>query len=955
MSSSALAAGVRHLRSVVATQCRHEESDEQLLNDFAVRRDESAFAALVRRHGPMVLGVCRRVLGHVQDAEDVFQAAFLVLARRAGGVRDKAALASFLHGTAYRLALSARRAAARRRKHEAQAPARPMDNPSSELLWREVQTLLDEEIARLPDAYRNVFILCCLESLSRAETAQRLELKEGTVSSRLTEARKRLQKRLARRGVELTALLAAGGLTAETASALPLVLLTRTTRAAISPAVAVLGKNGPMILSAGKVKLATALVVAASLLTGAGLWLSARPQAAAVPPAEPPASASTKPKATPPRNEAAKTVEIKGRVLGADGKPKAGAKLRLLATGNKVETLGTTTEEGRFTVAVPKDPKDRFLIADAAGAGLDFLELGSLKPDKPVEFRLVKDRAIRGKVVNTEGKPVAGVRVTVFSIGVYANNSMDSFLTAWKKRHFMSGLPGGVKSIWDGAEPLFTATTDAQGRFTFHGAGSERLVRLRLRGSGIADSEVWIVNRDGFDPKPYNQASLDNIPKGMENLSIRWLLYGPEPSAVVESEKPIRGVVKESDTGKGRPGVLVRLTRREGGALMDIAPEARTDSQGRYEIHGARKMKRYMLEVAGDAKTGYMACQHWIDDTAGYQPLDADITVKKGVIVTGKLLDGATRKPVHGYAMAAVLNNNPFVKDFPEFNSASRFAMRNADADATFRLVTLPGPVLLMGGPNDWATGSTYKSPAPDPKYPQYFTKDPHFPAYYNPGGSMSPIQGNFCKVLEIKADAKIVEQDIVLERASALPVRIQDADGKPLRGVWVAGSSPQDWYPPIQCKDAECSAYQIQPGKPRLLVFFHKERKLAAALTLKGDEKPPVVAKLGPAGAIKGRLLDADGKPLAGVALALDYRDRAAGEIHGIVHESKHVVTDAAGAFALDELVPEVKFTLSFRSGRRRFEHETKPADPAIQVKAGEVRDLGAIKLKPVPEKENE
>jgi hypothetical protein len=516
----------------------------------------------------------------------------------------------------------------------------------------------------------------------------------------------------------------------------------------------------------------------------------------------------------------------------------------------------------------------------------------------------------------------------------------------------MSGLPGGVKNIWNGADPLFTTTTDAGGRFTFRGAGSERLVRLRLRGAGIADSEVWIVNRDGFDPKPYNQASLDNIPKGMERLSIRWLLYGPEPSAVVESEKPIRGVVKESDTGKGRPGVLVRLSRREGGALLDIAPEAKTDAQGRYEIHGARKMKSYMLEVASDAKAGYMACQVWADDTAGYDPITANITVKRGVIITGKLIDRATGKPIRGFGMVSVLQDNPFVKDFPAFGN---FHMQQTGEDGVFRTVTLPGPVLLMGGPNDWAAHMRYKKVVPDPKYPQYFTKDPNFPAYYNPGGSMSPIQGTYCKVLQIKADARIVEQDIVLERASVLPVRIEDADGKSLTGASVAGVSPQDWHSPIRCDKAECSVYQMEPGKPRVMVFFHKERKLAAALTLKSDEKPPVVAKLAPAGAIKGRLLDADGKPLAGVAIGLNYRDRAAQEIHNVVHQAKHIVTDADGAFTLDELVPELKFALSFRSGKRKFERETKPAKAAIQVKPGETLDLGAIKLKRVPEKAGE
>jgi RNA polymerase sigma-70 factor (ECF subfamily) len=150
MTRSVLAAGVRHLRSRLAAQQRNEDSDEQLLNAFLSRCDESAFAALVHRHGPTVINVCRRVLGHHHDAEDAFQATFLVLARHALKLRKRASLGSFLHGTAYRIALKAKQAAARRRKYEHQASPRPNSEPSSALLWDEVRTLLDEEINRLP-------------------------------------------------------------------------------------------------------------------------------------------------------------------------------------------------------------------------------------------------------------------------------------------------------------------------------------------------------------------------------------------------------------------------------------------------------------------------------------------------------------------------------------------------------------------------------------------------------------------------------------------------------------------------------------------------------------------------------------------------------------------------------------------------------------------------------------
>src|SRR6266849_3688421 len=123
MATAQLDAVLRHIRKLAAGRCLSQSTDSQLLDDFSARRDESAFAALVARHGPMVLRICRRVLNHEQDAEDAFQATFLVLARNTGSIRKREALAKWLHGVAYRTAMTAKRTAARRRNHEARLRA----------------------------------------------------------------------------------------------------------------------------------------------------------------------------------------------------------------------------------------------------------------------------------------------------------------------------------------------------------------------------------------------------------------------------------------------------------------------------------------------------------------------------------------------------------------------------------------------------------------------------------------------------------------------------------------------------------------------------------------------------------------------------------------------------------------------------------------------------------------
>jgi hypothetical protein len=270
---------------------------------------------------------------------------------------------------------------------------------------------------------------------------------------------------------------------------------------------------------------------------------------------------------------------------------------------------------------------------------------------------------------------------------------------------------------------------------------------------------------------------------------------------------------------------------------------------------------------------------------------------------------------------------------------------RGTNADGVFRAVTIPGPVLLMGG--SLRNSSEYKSYIPDPKYPQYFAKDGEYYRYRGSGSGI--VQGDFCKVLQIKPGVAVMKQDIVLERENVLGVvKIQDAEGKPLPEVDVWGAANR-------VEGDSCTIYGEATDKPRFLVFYEPKQKLAGTLKLKAGEKWPPVVKLKPTGSVTGRLLDADGKPLAGIVVAPRYRDSMANNMNSRVHETRPVASDANGAFTLDSLIPELPFELSFRRGRRDFAHQTKPADATVQIKPGACRDVGAIKLKPVPEKTGE
>jgi RNA polymerase sigma-70 factor (ECF subfamily) len=256
-------------------------SDGELLEGFIARHDGTYFEALVRRHGPMVLGVCRRILRDAHAADDAFQAAFLVLAQRAASIMPREGVGNWLYGVAYRTALAARKAAARRRARERQVSEMPQPKIEEET-WLELLPVLDQELNRLPARYRVAVVLCHLEGRTRKDAAAQLGLPVGTLSGRLTTAMRLLAKRMSKNGLALSGAALAAALTPATTSAcVPPSLVATTVRgtgllAAGQPAVgllsteiAALAKDVSKSMLLAKLKVATAVILTFALV-GAG-------------------------------------------------------------------------------------------------------------------------------------------------------------------------------------------------------------------------------------------------------------------------------------------------------------------------------------------------------------------------------------------------------------------------------------------------------------------------------------------------------------------------------------------------------------------------------------------------------------------------------------------------------------------------------------------------------------
>lgn len=366
-------------------------SDVELLGMWVACRHEEAFAALVARHGGMVHRTCRAVLGDAHAAEDAAQAAFVVLARKAHAVRPAAGVAAWLHGVARRVALKARADFSRRPPTEAESgeePVAPRADPLDELTARELLALLDEEVARLPRAYRLPVVLCCLEGRSQEEAAKLLGWSAGSVRGRLARGRERLQVRLAKRGLTLTAALScveAGRGVALASSAISTTAFVVAHPSGAAPHVAALAEVVIQEMLMTRLKLGFGLVAFAGLLVGSGVAARNELHAtgssrANVSSESPPPAGKEKPAAAEsPAAKEAKLLEGEWNVVavgadGHEGSPDDHKRMRWVIKGNEIQVTYPDGDNEKMTFRIDpgKTPKQIDLIAqEGAKKGAD--------------------------------------------------------------------------------------------------------------------------------------------------------------------------------------------------------------------------------------------------------------------------------------------------------------------------------------------------------------------------------------------------------------------------------------------------------------------------------------------------------------------------------------------------------------------------------------------------------
>jgi RNA polymerase sigma factor (sigma-70 family) len=456
----------RHLRQLTARQ-DDAQPDHQLLQRFVMTHDEAAFAALVERHGAMVLGVCRSILHNRHDAEDIFQAAFLVLARKAGSIRRGESVGSWLYAVAYRLAHKARVRADKRRVCEQQAPVLAQA-PMDDVTWGELRGILHEEVSRLPEKLRAAVVLCYWEGRTHEQAGQQLGCAKGTVKDRLERARELLRSRLARRGLALSAAWFAASLSGGMASAaVPPELVQTTVRGAllfemgelpagiVSDGAVACARRTVQAMALGKLKYGLALVLAIGVFGGMGLAVvreAAPPAYADSPPA--PAKAPAAPKQARegqpddplPPGAVARLGTLRFRhgdriqdvALGADGRSIVSAAGKIV----HVWELATGKERTRFeghedvVMAVACSPDGKLI---ASGDRNTFIRL----------WEPATGREIRRLIGYTErGQPPRGE--LGFSSLLFTPNSRQ-LISASGQLDTASGGPEIAICLWDAA------------------------------------------------------------------------------------------------------------------------------------------------------------------------------------------------------------------------------------------------------------------------------------------------------------------------------------------------------------------------------------------------------------------------------------------------------------------------------------------------------------------------
>jgi len=950
MARAASGAVVRQIESLFEGSSVAGLTDRQLLERFNARRDsvgEAAFAALVTRHGPMVLDICRQVVGDLHLAEDAFQAVFLVLARKARSIGNPDLLSNWLYGVALRTARKAKARLARQRKHEEEGSMRPPLSGSSTAVDSLVQPALDredvealhDEIARLPGSFRLPVVLCYFEGLTLDEAARRLRCPAGTLRSRLARARDKLRRGLTRRGLAVPAAMLATALGTKSASArISSPLCDATTKAAIqfaagqaaSPLAASLAQEvlRAMLIHKLRFTIVTLLALAA-FATGAGYLTHSlamkdepkRTPAASQPPlAAKPNDGNSRP--APGR------MTVAGRVLDPTGKPVVGAVVDIVGRPRKPWVAarkereprvalgrGATDTGGRFRLEASRSSMAGFFevyaIATAPDFGLGWVNLSADTEQPAADIRLRPEQIIRGKLVDVNGQPATGVELQVASVGKPTKDGLFDGVNMGN-----DPLPEGLR-VWP--RPV---TTDDQGRFTLAGIGRDLSVNLYFDDLRFAQQWLRTQTDDQEGPKDLRLAL--------------------QPATSIE------GRVLTADTGKPVPGALVQEGRGAG-------TRVRSDDQGRFTINFTPR-KQFQIEAIPPEGQPYLIHKEDFKGTKEMVKMVKDVKLPRGVLIRGKVLEEKTGRPLAD----ASVQFYPMGNHDDGLVLGSQAVVASKD-DGSFQIAVPPGKGHLF------IYGPTYG----------YILESIGSRMVYNgqPGGSR--YHAHRIIPYEVKASDPPRELTVALRPGKTIKGRLIGPEGQTVEKAEIITTLFCQYFHlkwrgdlTIHARDGSFVLHGLDLDKTARVSILDADHEWGTTVELSGKQAgEDMTIRLQPCGQAKARFVSPDGKPVVKISPHLEIlgtpgppewtKDKkqqamlAADAAYMANLDRKHYwkgpLTNADGRITLPDLIPGALYRISDHS-------IINDTDKGVQVrkdftvKPGETLDLGDILIEKPP-----
>lgn len=904
-------------------------TDSQLLDRFLLEQDEGAFASLVQRHAAMVLGVARKVLHDTHDSEDVFQATFLVLAKKAGAVRRRRVLGGWLYQVAFRLALKAKDDKARRQVRERKVAemAQAVDE-SNPVDFDELREGLAQELSGLPEKYRAPLVLHYLEGRTKKETADQLGWSSGTASGRLARARKLLKNRMVKRGFTLSSTTFAGHIAQNNAVAVSRQLLDSAVRASFafaqdlpiagSVSAAAVRLAGGMLrqMTATKLKFISLTLLAVTVF-GAGATAviydaTARP--AAQSPRAPEAQSGAGASPIQGKGQSALLrLSASGKVVDLHGRPIANAAVYFLEKASLRINTQTTAPDYTDILAQTESAKNGAfefrdvrvepmrigpsnlyrhpwtVVAMAKGYGVAW-HVFKADSEQNLVLRMTPEARIRGRLLDASSKPAAGVRVEVVGIDEWLNpDPTQKRISGDELQLLLSRLPLSV-------------VTNSDAWFVM-----DRLPKGLRVGMLVNDSRFA---RKWLSCATVDEATIERM-NSVPNAREEYKLLKDGFTTRLEPTGTLRGQVVFGDTGKPAVGAKVSM------GIFDAV----ADLDGRFALKGI-DTKKHDVYVRPPEDSDYLPITVDATIPAETRVRDLRISLERGSVITGRLREKETGRPIRV----------PYVDIYfaraQDRGTNSYPAHGSTRADGAFRMTVRPG--------EGWLS-----TPASLPGYvPRIVLGDDQ--------------EENPPDRFEVKAGETVTGKAVYFQCGLTVSGKIIDPKGKPVAGAVFFGATPQ--APSNAGGTYTLRGLSLDQESHFLVV--HAERGLGAKLVIEPRKDQPRLNRdvaMQPAHSVQARVLDEQNQPVANASVSLVTHihlwRRGRMSSFRWVPVFGPVSTSAEGRFTIPLFVINGSYTIQVSAPgyapaqtHLRVESDKRPAIPDITLLANKLTIAGVI-----------